>query len=110
MRVSKCKEDTTKSIHSCFRKIPQEQNLFKRTSKSQSSLFTLVSWLSHFRNEKGTGVEMRLAIVSWIVTGDMPVSYWPIFSLSLVTVPKVFAKFNWAQFHLVSKVINDGRV
>ena len=53
---------------------------------------------------------MRLAIVSWIVTGDMPVSYWPIFSLSLVTVPKVFAKVNWAQFHLVSKVINDDRM
>ena len=52
---------------------------------------------------------MRLTIVSWIVTGDMPVSYWPIFSLSLVTVPKVFAKVNWAQFHLVSKVMNDGR-
>ena len=49
---------------------------------------------------------MRLAIVPGIVTGDMPVSYWPIFSLSLLTVPKV----NWAQFHLVSKVMNDGRM
>jgi len=54
---------------------------------------------------------MRLAIVSWIVTGDTPVSYWPIiFCLSLVTVPKVFAKVNWAQLHLVSKVTNDGRM
>ena len=53
---------------------------------------------------------MHLAIVPGIVTGDMPVSYWPIFFLSLVTVPKVFAKVNWAQFHLVSKVINDGRM
>ena len=29
----------------------------------------------HFRNEKGTGSEMRPAIVSGIVTGDAPVSY-----------------------------------
>ena len=32
----------------------------------------------HFRNKKGTGTEMRTAIVSSIVTGDVPVSYWPI--------------------------------
>ena len=30
------------------------------------------------RNEKGTGAEMRRAIVSGIVTGDVSVSYWPI--------------------------------
>ena len=106
------------SIKHCFegrKKTQPEKNcidlfffLFKRTSKSQSSLFTLVNWLSHLRNKKGTGVEMCLAIVPGIVTGDMPVSYWPIFSLSLVTVPKDFAKVNWAQFHLVSKVMNDG--
>ena len=35
---------------------------------------------------------MSPAIVSGIVTGDAPVSYWPIFFfLSLVTVPEVFA-------------------
>ena len=33
----------------------------------------------HFRNEKGTGAEMRPAIVSGMVTGDAPASYWPIF-------------------------------
>ena len=33
----------------------------------------------HFRNENGNGAEMRPAIVSGIVTGDAPVSYWPIF-------------------------------
>ena len=43
-------------------------------------------WLSvsdkirHFRNEKGTGAEMRPAIVSGIVISDVPVSYRPIFS------------------------------
>ena len=31
-----------------------------------------------FRNKKGTGTEMHTAIVSGIVTGDVPVSYWPI--------------------------------
>ena len=34
---------------------------------------------------------MSPAIVSGIVTGDAPVSYWPFFFLSLVTVPEVFA-------------------
>ena len=33
----------------------------------------------HFWNEKGTGAEMRRAIVSGIPTGDVSVSYWPIF-------------------------------
>ena len=42
---------------------------------------------------------MRPAIYSGIVAVDAPVvSYWPIFSLSLVTVPEVFAKVNSAQF------------
>ena len=31
-------------------------------------------------------------------TGDAPVCYWPIFPLSPVTVPEVFAKVNLAQF------------
>ena len=34
----------------------------------------------HFRNEKVTRGEMSRAIVSRIVTGDAPVSYWPILS------------------------------
>jgi len=50
-------------------------------------------------SEKRTGAEMRGAIVSGIVPGNAPVSYWPIFfSLSLVTIPKVFAKFDSPQF------------
>ena len=40
---------------------------------------------------------MCLAIVSGIVTGDAPVSYWSILSSSLVTVPEVFAKGNSVQ-------------
>ena len=42
--------------------------------------------IHHFRNDQRTGAEMRTAIVSGIVTGDAPISYWPIFSQSLVTV------------------------
>ena len=39
------------------------------------------------------------AIVSGIVTGDTPVSYWPIFfPVVTETVPEVFAKLNSAQF------------
>ena len=50
-------------------------------------------------NEKRTGAEMRGTIVCGIVPGNAPVSYWPIFfSLSLVTVPKAFAKVNSPQF------------
>ena len=45
-----------------------------------------------------TGTNMRPAIDSGIVTGDLPVSYWPIFPLSLTTVPEVFAKVNSTQF------------
>ena len=41
---------------------------------------------------------MHPAVVSGIVTGDALVSDWPIFSLSLVTVPEVFAKVNSVQF------------
>ena len=41
---------------------------------------------------------MRPAIDSGIVTDDAPVSYWPIFSQSLETVPEVFAKVNSAHF------------
>ena len=33
-------------------------------------------------------------IVSLMVTGDAPVSYWPFSPLSLITVPEIFAKIN----------------
>ena len=39
---------------------------------------------------------MRPAIGSGIATGDAPVSYWQIFSLSLVTVPEVFMKVKFS--------------
>ena len=39
--------------------------------------------INHSRNEKGTGAEMRPAMVCGIVTGDAPVSYWPILSLGI---------------------------
>jgi len=45
-------------------------------------------------------------IVCGIVTGDAPVSYWPIFSLSLVSVPEVFAMLTRPSFLHVSKVAN----
>ena len=47
-------------------------------------------------SEKGTGAKMRPAIVCGIATGHVPVSYWLIFFLSLVTVPEVFANVNSA--------------
>ena len=51
----------------------------------------------HVKNGKGTGAEMRPAIVSGIVPDNALVSYWSIFSLSLLTVPEVFVKVNSAQ-------------
>lgn len=54
---------------------------------------------SLLRNEQETGAEMcQPAIVSGIVTGGVPVSYWPIFFVSPVTVPEVLANFNLAKF------------
>ena len=41
---------------------------------------------------------MHPAIASGIVIGGAAVSYWSIFSASLVTVPEVFVKVNSAQF------------
>ena len=41
---------------------------------------------------------MHPAIVSGIVTGDAPVSYWLIVSLSFITVPEVFVKVNLTHF------------
>ena len=35
--------------------------------------------IGQFRNEKRTGAEMRHAVVSGVVTGHVPVSYWLIF-------------------------------
>ena len=36
-------------------------------------------------SKRRTGAQIRSAMVSGIVTGDAPVSYWPILSLSLET-------------------------
>ena len=44
------------------------------------------------------------AIDSGIVAGEAPVSYWPIFPLTLVTVPEAFAKVNSAQFPSLIKL------
>ena len=60
--------------------------------------FSFTFPIRHFKNAKETGAETRPAIDSGIVTDDSPVSYWSIFSLSLVivTVPEVFEKFHLA--------------
>ena len=42
---------------------------------------------------------MPLAVVSGIVTGEAPVSYWPIFSLLLVIV-QTSAEVNLVQFFI----------
>ena len=79
-------------------------------SRQILSCYLLSYPIRHFRNEKVTGAEMRPAIILSIVTGDALVSYWPIFFLSRVTIPEVFAKVNSAQFPLVSKVANSQNI
>ena len=53
---------------------------------------------------------MRPASVSGIVIEDASVSYWLIFSLSLVTVPEVFAKAIRPSSFPVSKVANCAQI
>jgi len=59
--------------------------------------------LRYLRMRKELEPKLCPAIVSGIVIGNALVSYWPMFSLSLVTVPEVVA---WHSFLPVSKVAN----
>ena len=58
----------------------------------------MTEFIVHLRNEKGGEAEMCPASVSGMVTGEAPVSFWPISPLVLVTVPDVFAKVKSTQF------------
>ena len=65
------------------------------SDKRDKNVFYLRGSIRHFRKEKWTGAEICLAIISGIVIWDVLVSG---FSLSLVTVPEVFAKDHSPQF------------
>ena len=56
------------------------------------------NWFVQIVNTIQNGAELRPAIASGNVIGDAPVSYWPIFSLSPVTVPEVFMKVKSTKF------------
>ena len=64
---------------------------------TQAMLIVFFLTISHLSNEEGTGAEMRPALSSGIVngSGNRPLANFP---LSLVTIPKVFAKVNSALF------------
>ena len=64
----------------------------------------------HSSKQEGNWSRMRPAIVSGIVIEDATVSYWLIFSLSLVTVPEAFARAIRLSFFLVSKVVNCAQI
>ena len=70
--------------------------VFERSLHGESIQLNLTKAIRHFRNEGETG--SSFVKTSGIVIGDSPVSYWPIFPLSLVTVPDVFARVNPTQF------------
>ena len=59
---------------------------------------------------EGNWSRMRPVSVSGIVIEDAPVSYWLIFSLSLVKVPEVFAKAIRPSFFPVSRVANCAQI
>ena len=54
--------------------------------------------IRHCTNEQGTRAQIHPASVSGIVGGEEPFRYWPIFSLSLATVPEVLTRVNSSQF------------
>ena len=64
---------------------------------------SFTSSIRHFRNEKATGAEIHPAVVSGIVSRDVPVSHWAVFFP--VTVPEVFAKVNSSQFLFLKRRI-----
>ena len=59
--------------------------------------------IRHYRNENETAAEMGLAIV----TRYASVSYWLMFSLSLTTVPEVFANIISAIKDLINRKNED---
>ena len=61
----------------------------------------------HVKIGKGTGAEMRPAMVSGIVSGDALVSYWPIFFPVPSNSPRSLCeKFTRPSLPYVSKVAN----
>ena len=68
-------------------------------------MYSRVTAIRHLRNKKRIGAEKCNSIISGVVTRDVPVSYWPVFSsLSLVTVPQ--CEVNSAQFPSCLEVAN----
>ena len=65
----------------------------KKKSRCQALGGGGMGWGRLSQPEKREGY-WKTASVSGIVTGDVPVSYWPVFSLFLVTLPEVFANGN----------------
>ena len=51
--------------------------LFHLLSTMPSKQVSSPALIRHLRNEKGTGAKTCPAIASGIVTGDVPISYWP---------------------------------
>ena len=52
-------------------------SLFHLLSTMPSKQVSSPALIRHLRNEKGTGAKTCPAIASGIVTGDVPISYWP---------------------------------
>jgi len=61
-------------------------SILGETGRSKGTVLT--SDICHLRKEKGIGADVLPAIDSGIITGDAPVSYWPIFFLVFCNIPK----------------------
>ena len=85
--------------------------LYRQTGFSRASILLLINWWASLSSlcqahsyrrllETRTGAIICPANATGIVTRDAPVTscHWPLFSLSLVNVPEVFANMNSPQF------------
>ena len=91
-KAAKLQSKIKDRFHSCDRWLCKKGNFFSRRLTVQ-----FCTQIRHLRNENATGAERRPAMVCGMVAGDTPVSYWPILSLLVLTVPEVFAKVNSTQ-------------
>ena len=77
-KAAKLQSKIKDRFHSCDRWLCKKGNFFSRRLTVQ-----FCTQIRHLRNENATEAEMRPAMVCGMVTGDTPVSYWPILSLFL---------------------------
>jgi len=82
--------EKNKNPHRLIRTLKQTQS--KKQVQPQ-----LVGQIKFATFETRRELEPKCVPQLFLVTGEAPVSYWPVFSMSLVMVPEFFAKVKEAQ-------------